>query len=71
MRLARLGVLIGLLLAAIATRLLASLLFDLSALDPLTFGGISLLFIGVALLASWLPARRASGTDPMAALRAE
>jgi predicted permease len=71
MRLALLGVLIGLSLAAAATRLLASMLFDVSALDPLTFGGMSLLFIGVALLASWLPARRASGTDPMAALRAE
>ncbi len=71
MRLAIVGVVIGLVLAAGATRLLASLLFDVSALDPLTFGAMSLLFVGVALLASWLPARRAAGADPMAALRAE
>jgi ABC-type antimicrobial peptide transport system permease subunit len=71
MRLAGWGVLLGLGLAAAATRLLASLLFGLSAVDPITFGGMSLLFVGVALLASYLPARRASKADPMLALRAE
>jgi predicted permease len=71
MRLAGWGVALGLVLAAAATRLLASLLFDVSAWDPLTFGGMSLLFAGVAILASWLPARRASRSDPMLVLRGD
>lgn len=65
------GVVLGLVLAALATRLIASLLFDVSALDAMTFAGMSLLFIAVALLATYLPARRAAGADPMAALRSE
>ncbi|MEP7383217.1 MAG: ABC transporter permease [Gemmatimonadota bacterium] len=71
MVLAGLGVLIGLVLAAAATRLLASLLLNVSPLDAVTFGGMSLLFIGVAMLASYLPARRAAGADPMLALRVD
>ena len=71
MRLAAAGVLVGILLAAAATRLLASLLFDVSPLDPLTFAAMSGLFVVVALLASWLPARRAAAAEPMAALRSE
>ena len=71
MKLAAVGVLLGLLLAAIATRLIARFLFSVSPLDAATFGGMSLLFIGVALLASWLPARRAATADPMVILRAE
>lgn len=71
MILAGLGVLIGLALAGAATRLLSSLLLNVSPLDAVTFGGMSLLFVGVALLASYLPARRAAGADPMLALRVD
>ena len=65
------GVLAGIALAAVATRLLGTWLLDVSPLDPLTFGGMSLLFVGVALLASFIPARRAAAADPSVALRAE
>jgi predicted permease len=71
MRLAALGVGVGLALGAAATRLVANLLFDVSPLDATTFGAMSALFVGVALLASWLPARRAAMSDPKAALRME
>ena len=71
MRLAVSGVVIGLVLAAGATRLIAGLLFDVSSLDAVTFVGMSVLFIGVALMATYLPARRAARSDPMAALRSE
>jgi hypothetical protein len=71
MRLAVGGVVIGLILATAVTRLIAGFLFDVSALDVVTFAGMSLLFIVVALLATYLPARRAAGADPMAALRSE
>ena len=71
MRLAALGVLVGILLAGAVTQLIAKFLFDVSPLDALTFGGMSALFVGVALLASWLPARRAAAADPAVVLRAE
>jgi len=69
--LALVGVTIGLVLAFGLARLIASLLFQTSAADPPTFSTVPLLLLGVALLACWLPARRASRVDPMVALRYE
>src|SRR5262249_17988253 len=66
--LALLGVLLGLAGAYGVTRLINSLLFGVSASDPLTFIVISLLLVTVALLACWIPARRATKVDPIVAL---
>jgi putative ABC transport system permease protein len=65
------GLIIGLIGAWTATRLLASLLFDTRASDPATFVSVSLLLVLIALLACFFPARRALSIDPMIALRAE
>jgi predicted permease len=69
LRLIAIGIFIGLLGGAAIARLLAFMLVDLSPFDPLTFSGVSLCLIVVALLATWLPARRAARVDPMIALR--
>jgi ABC-type antimicrobial peptide transport system permease subunit len=65
------GVLSGLLAAFVATRLLSSLLFGITARDPFTLASAAALLVVTTLLASYLPARRASSVDPIAVLRAE
>jgi putative ABC transport system permease protein len=71
LRLAIGGVSIGLIASLALTRWLKTLLFDVSATDPLIFGAITLLLLCVALLACWLPALRATKIDPMITLRSE
>jgi predicted permease len=70
-RLALAGIAIGLAGALALTRLLSSLLFEVRASDPITFGAVALLLAAVALLACYVPARRAMRADPMIALRYE
>jgi putative ABC transport system permease protein len=66
-----LGIVLGLAGAAAVTRSLESLLFGLGALDRATYGGVAVLFVSVATLAAFIPARRATRIDPTTALRAE
>lgn len=65
------GVVVGLLLAAALTRLVARFLVDLSPFDGVTYAGVAVLLVLVALVASWVPARRAAAADLAAVLRSD
>ena len=71
MRLAIVGLVLGTLIALASTRVLSSLLFGVSAHDPLIFGGVSLILATAAIMACYIPARRATKVDPIIALRDE
>jgi len=71
LRLAGLGLAIELLVAIAGAHVMATQLYGVSERDPLTYAGISALLVAVAVLASWLPARRATRVDPAVVLRAE
>jgi len=66
-----LGAALGVVSAIAATRVLASQLFDVSPTDPLTIAAVVVMLVGVALVASVIPARRAAAIDPTRALQAE
>jgi ABC-type antimicrobial peptide transport system permease subunit len=65
------GVGIGLAVAAAAARMMQQMIYGVGPSDPLTLAGVTLILVAVALVASYLPARRASRVDPLTALRHE
>jgi putative ABC transport system permease protein len=71
LRMSAIGIGIGLVIAVASTRVMSSMLVDVKPTDPLTFGAIVLVFLGIAAAACWIPARRAAAMDPNVALRQE
>jgi len=71
MRLSLLGIAVGLLLAAGLSVILSKVLYGLAPLDPIVFGGVTVLLLAVSTLACYVPARRAAGLDPLVSLRCE
>ena len=71
LRLTAMGMFLGLVGGALISRLLAAVLIDLSPLDPIAFGSVSVFLAAIALLATYVPARRATKVDPLVALRYE
>lgn len=71
LRLALAGILVGILGAFGATRLIKTLLYNVTPTDPVSFGGVAIFLVSVALVASYVPARRAMAVDPIVALRDE
>ena len=69
--LAGIGVLCGLIVAVALMRLMSSLLFEVSPVDPITYGGVSAGLVVAAVVASYVPARRVAAIDPVEALRGE
>jgi ABC-type antimicrobial peptide transport system permease subunit len=69
MRLSGLGIAIGLVAAFVLGRVMTAMLVGVKATDPATFAGMTVVFLGIAALASWLPARRAAGLDPKSTLQ--
>jgi len=69
--LALIGIIAGLVGAVGVTRVIRSLLYNVTPTDPLSFGGVTLFLVAIAVLASYLPARRATNVDPIVALRNE
>ena len=70
-KLALIGVVVGIALALGVARLIAAFLYGVSPSDPITYASVAVVLIAVALLASFIPARRATKVDPMTALRYE
>jgi len=71
LKLTAIGLVLGLAGAAAASRLIEGFLFGVHALDPFTYGTTCVVFLAVAMVASYLPARRAMRVDPIVALREE
>jgi putative ABC transport system permease protein len=71
LRLSAAGIMVGLAAAFELTRAMTSMLVGVKATDPITFASMAVVFFAIAAIASWLPARRAAGLDPTAALREE
>jgi putative ABC transport system permease protein len=71
MKLCALGLMVGMLAALWLTRAMTTMLVDVRRTDPPTYAAITALFVVIAVAACWIPARRAAGLDPMAALRTE
>jgi len=71
MRLAAAGVVLGLAAALLLSRAMQGLVYGVAVTDPATYAALALLLIGVVLVASWLPARRAARVDPAVVLRGD